>query len=190
MSTSRPARPVAGSCPIPRRSLFGVGLLLLITGALQANTDWTGSTSSDWFDASNWTSGVPDDRDKVKIVAGLPNYPVLDAAGAEVKDLDIESGATLDLDTSTLAIHGALIAQADDVSLATDSGTLLFAGKGEGSIRGALSFDGGIRLEKFRPNHKLTVDGDLSVDDIILGFGTLEATERNGTDATPLPGGP
>ena len=56
---------------------------------------WTGIKSSDWFDASNWTVGVPDSTTDAEIPAAPTNQPTNSSTGAAyVKNLTIDSGAT------------------------------------------------------------------------------------------------
>ncbi len=40
-------------------------------------TVWNGSVNTDWFNASNWSAGVPNEKMDVLIPAGVPNYPNL-----------------------------------------------------------------------------------------------------------------
>jgi hypothetical protein len=38
---------------------FGAAALLMGTGLAMAQTYWTNPGAGDWFNAANWTSGVP-----------------------------------------------------------------------------------------------------------------------------------
>lgn len=64
---------------------------------------WTGAASTtDWFTPSNWGAGtVPTLTDGVYIPAGLGFYPVINAAGAQCKDLYIEPAASLGMSAAT-----------------------------------------------------------------------------------------
>jgi hypothetical protein len=53
-----------------------------------AQNAWTGATSTDWFTASNWSEGVPDDSNEVVIDTISPN-PTTIAASAESSDARI-----------------------------------------------------------------------------------------------------
>ncbi|RRO23896.1 hypothetical protein EIG84_02735, partial [Flavobacteriaceae bacterium 14752] len=69
---------------------------------------WTGTTSSDWSDITNWSpQQVPDGNNEVIIPNGAPNYPVLDQ-DAGVGDLTMGSGASIDLNGFLLALNGSL----------------------------------------------------------------------------------
>lgn len=39
--------------------LLGFALCLSLSAIAQTQTIWTGQTSTDWFNASNWTNGLP-----------------------------------------------------------------------------------------------------------------------------------
>jgi len=44
-------------------------------------TVWNGSVNTDWFNANNWSAGVPDAKIDAKIPVGTPNNPNLTATG-------------------------------------------------------------------------------------------------------------
>lgn len=70
---------------------------------------WTGSVSSDWSVAANWSKGtVPTASEDivVPVVSSKP-YPVL-SASVSVNNLDIASGATLSLNGKTFTLTGNL----------------------------------------------------------------------------------
>ena len=67
---------------------------------------WTGNSSSDWYDASNWTGGVPDAQTLVHISADAANFPVI-TANTTVKYLKIEDNAKLTVAPgATLTVTG------------------------------------------------------------------------------------
>lgn len=69
---------------------------------------WLG-TETDWHTPANWCGGVPTPTTDVLIPAGLANYPVIAAgASADCKNLTIESGASLTIE-STETASGSLI---------------------------------------------------------------------------------
>lgn len=68
---------------------------------------WTGGTSTNWADASNWCSdSLPALYTNVSIPAGVPNYPICSAVGY-TNNLTIAKGASLTV-TGTLQIAGAI----------------------------------------------------------------------------------
>ncbi len=66
---------------------------------------WTGATSTAWNDTTNWSCGVPSSGENIEIPAGLTNYPVLDQTRT-IGNVIIASGATLNLNNSTLVVSG------------------------------------------------------------------------------------
>ncbi|MDB5581945.1 MAG: autotransporter protein, partial [Bradyrhizobium sp.] len=59
-------------------SLAALGLVLVATAPSLA-AQWVGGASSDWFDAANWTPGVPTGGDTAFIATVTPNATVIDA---------------------------------------------------------------------------------------------------------------
>ncbi len=66
--------------------------------------DWTGAVSSDWFDAGNWSGGVPNGGNPASINTATPNAPVIAAPGAQssgtgvggtLSERTIQGGGTL-----------------------------------------------------------------------------------------------
>ncbi len=104
-----------------------------------ATVTWTGSVSSDWSAAGNWsTNVVPGAGYNATIPAGIPNMPVINAAPgapASCVDLTINSGASV-----TVAAGKALTVKGDIVnssttgiiinSDATATGSLIFNNQG------------------------------------------------------------
>ncbi len=76
-----------------------------VTVTLPPPTIWTGSTSTDWNDATNWSYGVPLSGGRLEIPGGLTNYPVLDQTKT-IGDAIIADGATLNLNNFTLVVSG------------------------------------------------------------------------------------
>ena len=71
-------------------------------------SEWLGTTSSDWFDASNWSAGVPNDIMDAVISGGAPNNPVITGTGAVCQNIDISSGASLTIaDVFELNVNGS-----------------------------------------------------------------------------------
>ncbi len=72
-------------------------------GYMSCNTlTWTGATSSDWFDQTNWSSGtIPTSVDDVVIPSSAPNEPEIATEGAICGAITIDSGASLTMDATT-----------------------------------------------------------------------------------------
>ena len=58
---------------------------------------WSGNTNTDWFNNGNWDIGVPTKELDAIIPSGPVNMPNISAIGAECKNLQINSGASLTL---------------------------------------------------------------------------------------------
>ena len=91
------------------RSLLTAAFFAFFTLSAFAQTDWDGSANSDWFNADNWSAGVPDANDDVNIPGGMPNQPTIGAAGAWAKSVTVQAAATLTIASAgTLTIEGAV----------------------------------------------------------------------------------
>ena len=55
---------------------------------------WTGETSNDWADATNWDNGVPQIYNNVVIPSGLTNYPTV-SDSRQCNDITLAEGTTL-----------------------------------------------------------------------------------------------
>jgi hypothetical protein len=71
---------------------------------------WTGSTSTDWFTASNWTNSTLPDASADVTIADVANDPVIGNSGiAQVHDLTLNSGATLTMQPGArMTVNGDL----------------------------------------------------------------------------------
>jgi len=72
---------------------------------------WTGgANNTDWFNPLNWCPGSSAPTALTDVIipgSGVPTQPVIDAAGAVCKDLNIETGASLNINTSyKLDVYG------------------------------------------------------------------------------------
>ena len=95
--------------------------------------NWTGTTSSDWADVSNWSTGaVPTSSDNVFIDGTFTNEPSISGTDAVAKTVIVTTGNTLTIDeTSSLTVSGdftntgtvSLNSTADDYSSLIVSGT-------------------------------------------------------------------
>lgn len=160
---------------------------------------WDGSTSTNWFTASNWTpsSGpeiVPTGNEDV-IIASAINQPVINNSGALTKNLDIKTGAVLSLSTSSgtaadLSIHGdfeimgTLIINTDDI-IEVD-GYWNRVGSftcGQGKVVIKNTQGGSFIKNDAVPFYNLVIEGNATVDvksntvvgnDLIIQNGTLD----------------
>ena len=99
-----------------------------------ASGSWTGATSTDWSESSNWATGVlPSSSNDITIGTGLTNYPIIGSStDANINNITVSSGASLIIDeTSSLTVSGdftnngtvTLNSTADDFSSLIVTGT-------------------------------------------------------------------
>ncbi len=63
---------------------------------------WTGTVSSDWFTAGNWSNGSVPTSSSIVIIPSAPaNQPQINATGAVCGDITIQSRASLTMNAST-----------------------------------------------------------------------------------------
>ena len=101
-------------------------LILLLSGSLQAQTNWTGSTDTDWFNTANWSAGTPDAADDVTIPGGTPNQPSIGAAGALAKSVAVQTSATLTVASAgVLTINDWADKALSNLGTVTNNGTIV-----------------------------------------------------------------
>src|SRR5690606_41995005 len=74
------------------RAWLFIVVIGLASGALMAQTTWTGDVNTDWNLAGNWTAGVPEATDDVTIPI-TDNVPVISVAGAVAESATVQPGA-------------------------------------------------------------------------------------------------
>jgi len=105
-----------GICP----SVNSSAVLISVSGFVG---DWVGTTSTDWFDPTNWCSGIPTNTTDVIIPAGVPFMPAIGTAGAICKNITIDALASLTLNaTGTLSVTGNFL---NNGTFTAGSGTTL-----------------------------------------------------------------
>ncbi|QOC23268.1 hypothetical protein IC757_03705 [Wenzhouxiangella sp. AB-CW3] len=112
---------------IKNRTHWATGVLLLTLAGMPALADepdtvWTGQSGSDWFEAGNWSSGVPETGDRVHIDTSDPNPTEVTAAGTEeigdlVVGVEDEGSATLIIE------QGGALDQQGSTNIALESGS-------------------------------------------------------------------
>jgi uncharacterized repeat protein (TIGR01451 family) len=162
----------------PRGAAHLAALALVLPAAVGAQTIWTGATGS-WFDAGNWSAGVPDASADARIDnAGTSAIAATGAAahsvllGFDVPDagtLQVDSGATLDVAADLAVGYGG-------------NGTL---GIGGGAIVNDYSGEIGYTIASESGAHgDATVDGAGSqwnhAYELYVGYGTGTLAVSNG----------
>ena len=80
-----------------------------------AQTQWTGGTSSDFNEASNWTDGAPSSFDSHAIVDGGNNLPIQIGANAGTIEIGAISLGSFDSGGHLVQNGGTLIIFGDDI---------------------------------------------------------------------------
>jgi outer membrane autotransporter protein len=85
---------LAGVHPASYASLLALAALTAAPAPALAQTNWTGTVSSDWFTAGNWSNGVPGGGDDTTIDTVTPNLTVVANPGARAQFLNVGATAT------------------------------------------------------------------------------------------------
>jgi outer membrane autotransporter protein len=125
-----------------------------------AQTDWTGASSSDWFDFSNWDAGRPINTESANIDTVTPHSTVVASPGAEAQNLaigEIGRGMLAVQDGGTVSDFGGFVGDLPGSqgtvnvfgagSTWTNTGTIQVAALGTGTLTiengGAVNSGGG-----------------------------------------------
>lgn len=161
----------------PRSAARIAALALALPVAAGAQTIWTGATGS-WFDAGNWSAGVPDASADARVNAGACEIASTGAAAHSViLGFDLQDAGTLDVGGD------ATLDVAADLSVGYGgNGTL---GIGAGAIVNDYSGEIGYTIESDSGAH-----GDATVDgpgtqwnhayELYVGYGTGTLAVSNG----------
>lgn len=148
------------------------------TATANAVITWTGTTSTAWGTASNWSpASVPTSTDSV-LIASATNQPSL-SIPVTVKSVTIASGATLALGTNGLTVSGSL-ANSGTIS---GSGTITMTGTGQlrGAVPTAVTLSGSTTIADATTVSSMTVSGALNLGVAHLKVTNSIATSGSGT---------
>ncbi|MDX1903653.1 MAG: T9SS type A sorting domain-containing protein [Thermonemataceae bacterium] len=159
---------------------------------------WTGSVDSDWFNPFNWCPSIPTDlTDAIIPGGGVINFPIVNAAGAECKNLQVALGATLTINSGFgLDVHGDYLQEGALVAASNSTVRMLHNATPTDAnilITGAGSF-GNLLIDKvgsvvnlqssiFVDNVLTLENGELNLNNNSLGLdnSSLGAIVRNNT---------
>jgi hypothetical protein len=101
-------------------------MLSFANASFAQTTTWQGDISSDWYTAGNWSDGVPDQDDYVRIPALTPpNVNPVITSGAVVTMIWLDSDASLTIAVGgTLVISGSATRGMDNSGSIENNGTL------------------------------------------------------------------
>jgi Secretion system C-terminal sorting domain len=133
---------------------------------------WTGTVSTDWFDAANWGNcGPPNCSTSAILYSGALNYPVIPAGPtATCKNLDIKAGATITLTgTAQMDICGNFVNNGNVVAATTTTVRVMGTGAQyfDGSMIGSNAF-GNLWMNK-TSNHMTILDNSNVAGNLMLG---------------------
>lgn len=107
----------AGGCNI----VFASGQVIITSDLL-----WTGTLSTDWNVAGNWSCDYIPDLTNNVLIPNVPNKPVLNAGlTGSVNNLTIDPGASLTISGNTLIVAGAIT---NNGTFTATSGSIQFNG--------------------------------------------------------------
>ena len=117
----------------------GDGSEISLTYSCVTPYNWSGTASSDWATASNWSTGaVPTSNDDVYIDGTFANNPSISNTDAVAKKVIVASGNTLTIDeTSSLTVSGDFTNSGGTVTLNStedDFSSLIVEGTATGDI--------------------------------------------------------
>jgi hypothetical protein len=114
---------------------------------------WMGSQGSDWFDPANWSAGeIPSATTDIFITAGATELPVINAFGAECRDMTINTPFTINSGYS-LSVYGDW--RANDNLNMPDDATVIFKGS-SGTIIDGYTYFYNLEIDKSGPSITLT----------------------------------
>ena len=180
------ARPVfwqAGRARLLGTTALAGLLTAVLVAPVRADSSWTGAVSSDWFNAGNWSNGVPAANDTVLIQNNnLPNGAVAGATGATAGGVLIGDSASGSL---TIQNGGSL-----NVSVLTGLGTHP-GGSGLVVVTGAgstLTSRGGLEVGSFGPGTLVVANGGtvISGGTLPTPFGGAAALGALGSTGTAI----
>jgi hypothetical protein len=108
---------MGAGCELEGRLLSTAGAISLDSSIINISSTtinyWTGTTSSDWNNAENWTCSIPSDlNDAINIIPVVTTFPIIgdepDNSGV-AKNLEILSGASLTINNNSLRVSNNLI---------------------------------------------------------------------------------
>lgn len=133
---------------------------------------WTGTLSSDWATAGNWTinegapgstitvNRVPRSYDNVYIPSGLSRYPTISTGSVNARELVIANGATLNMSGGTLTVGWSW---EDAGGFNATGGTVIFSGPIGIGITSASAFRN-VQIGSGTDTSEVTLESNLNID--------------------------
>ncbi len=112
--------------------------LIITCSILNAQSTWTGSTSSDWGTASNWTENCVPLPGSSVVISAVKKSPEM-SMDRFVGDITILPGATLNLGSKKITVYGDFNNNGNVIT--TTGSTVIFSGWDTQSIYGTHTFN-------------------------------------------------
>lgn len=141
-----------------------------------ATTIWTGTIDNNWFNPLNWCPVVPTkDIDAIIPGGGVTNFPIINAIGAETRNILIATGATLTINTGfALNVHGDYQQDGVLVAHANSSVRMLHNNAPASAVMQVTGMGNFYNLEINKLSHQVTLLSDIEVSNqLILENGEL-----------------
>ncbi|RMG89336.1 MAG: hypothetical protein D6706_21530, partial [Chloroflexi bacterium] len=145
-------------------------------GVASCSITWTGGTSNDWNDPTNWSGGaVPTSSEDISIDGSITPQPTITGLiFKEVKDITFTNNATVTIDGgSSLTIHGDMTGAASF----SGTGTMKFS-PGTHDVNDATSVSGVVEVPT---GATLNTNGNLTLED---GASLMDGTGTTGGGGT------
>ena len=168
----------------PQWTLDYSATAVTLTFITAGSTSWTGSVSSVWTLAGNWSAGVPISSSDV-IISDVANDPVIGSAIA-VKSVTMNSGAVLNINSSgSLSINGAALQGLMNNGTVNNSGILNIgstSGVGNNGLKnnGTFNNNSGSQLIINRSIVSAIDNAGTFINAASISIGNLAASGANG----------
>jgi len=152
---------------------------------VQTTITWTGTFTSDWFDAQNWCGGIPTSTTDVTIPNGMPNYPEIPTGTGTVRNIIIQNAASVLVNGGKLSISGTIT---NSGIFDATNGTIDLNGTALQNISGNSFLTNSVKHLRIS-NTAVTISNTAgNVFNIIdsLSFGTSNATLNTGNNLVLL----
>ncbi|OOG78224.1 hypothetical protein B0E43_02120 [Algoriphagus sp. A40] len=171
--------------------------ILTVAGSNCTPGLWLGNADNDWNNPANWCNGVPTSTTDVTISALALNMPIIGNAGAVVRNLTIEPGASLAFPGTSTGFSGTYFLEVygnwtNNGSFLSGDGQVNFMGTGNQTLGGTESTSFYQMSLTKASNETLTINSNLTtINTLTLTSGTLIAGTNltMGTNSTLIRAG-
>lgn len=152
--------------------------------AFAGPNNWTGNANtSEWNNAGNWSGGIPDGGDDVKIENTSGNWPIFSSGNISIKKIEVKGSGELTIDGGTITLTDKIEVK-DDGKLFINGGTITTGNDKDFKVKddGVITMNGGtVNTTKF----KVEGDGEFVMTDGTLNVGNkFKNTSSIGFNAT------